>query len=46
MRSEYVAFTFDAILSLAAFWLPRTAAAVTAASWVFWLADGLGLKHE
>lgn len=45
MRNGYFAVALYALLAVAALWIPLTIAIITAASWLFWLALGLRLKH-
>ena len=41
----YGAFVLYALLAIAALWWPLTVAIVTTASWIFWLALGIRMKH-
>lgn len=41
----FQALAFYSLLTVAAFWFPRTVALITTASWVFWLVLGVRLKH-
>ena len=42
----YFAFILYSLCTIIAFWFPHTIAAVTAFSWLFWLAYGISIKHE
>jgi uncharacterized membrane protein len=44
-KNGYLACGLYALLALTAWWFPLTAAAVTTATWLFWLALGLRLRH-
>jgi len=45
-RNGYFAFALYALLALAALWFPVAIAVATTASWIFWLALGIRMKHE
>jgi TMEM175 potassium channel family protein len=45
-RNGYFAFAIYAVLAIAAFWIPEIIAAVTAASWAFWLIYGITIQKE
>jgi len=45
-RNGYFAFAVYSVFAVAAFWIPQIIAALTAASWVFWLIYGIGIHRE
>jgi TMEM175 potassium channel family protein len=45
-RNGYFAFAVYSVFAVAAFWIPQIIAALTAASWVFWLIYGITIHKE
>lgn len=45
-RKGYFALALYALLAATALWFPIAVAVVTTLSWIFWLAVGIGMKHD
>jgi hypothetical protein len=45
-RDGFGGIALYALLTAMAFWFPLTAAVITGATWVFWLALSIRLKHS
>ncbi len=44
-KNAYFAFALYSLLTIAAWWFPLTAAAITTTTWIFWLVFGIRMKR-